>query len=90
MNCLYHYTACGLSITSDIPVPGLATTLPSRPADLHIDVVQEMNAKEVLGETRVRYVSRERYGDGTPQLTAWTGSTGAHRLLYRDGTEFRF
>ena len=26
--------------------------------------------------------------DGLPQLTVWTGSTGAHRFLYRDGTEF--
>jgi hypothetical protein len=40
------------------------------------------------GEVHIRYVSRERHEDGTPQLAVWTGSTGAHRFRYRDGTEF--
>jgi hypothetical protein len=42
----------------------------------------------MLGKERVRYISPERLADGSPQLTVWTGSDGAHRLRYSDGTEF--
>jgi hypothetical protein len=39
-------------------------------------------------QEHVRYLSPDRVDDGTPQLTVWTDSGGAHRLRYGDGTEF--
>ncbi len=87
MDGRYHYTACGLAISSDLAIPGLRSAVHARPADLSIETGQA-SERFALGKARVRYVSPERHDDGSPQLTVWTGSTGAHRLLYRDGTEF--
>lgn len=86
MNGRFHYTACGLAITSDVRMPGLCSARPAKPADLSIEIARGSD-RGMPGEARVRYVSRERHEDGTPQLTVWTGS-GGHRFLYRDGTEF--
>src|SRR5262245_447930 len=87
MDGRYHYTACGLAISSDMAIPGLRGVGHARPADLSIETGQA-SEPFALGKARIRYVSRERHDDGSPQLTVWTGSTGAHRLRYRDGTEF--
>ena len=86
MNGRFHYTACGLAITSDVRMPGLRSARHAKPADLSIEIARGSD-RGMPGEARVRYVSRERHEDGTPQLTVWTGS-GGHRFLYRDGTEF--
>jgi len=87
MDGRYCYTACGLAISSDLPIPGLRSAGPTKPADLSVEAGQA-SARATLGNARIRYISRDRHEDGSPQLTVWTGSTGAHRFLYRDGTEF--
>lgn len=84
----HHYVTCGLAIASDITVPGLLSSADDRPPDLHVSVGLHAEARASLGQERLRYVSPERFEDGTPQLTVWTGSAGAHRLRYCDGTEF--
>jgi hypothetical protein len=87
MDQRYHYTACGLAIASDVRLPGLRSIRYTKPADLSIEIARASD-RGMRGDARIRYISRERHEDDTPQLTVWTGSTGAHRFLYRDGTEF--
>jgi hypothetical protein len=84
----FRYIACGLAIASDLPIPGLASIDHAKPPDLCIEARRDRRSRGTSDEERVRYISRERYDDGTPQLTVWTASSGAHRFLYRDGTEF--
>jgi hypothetical protein len=88
MDPTYHYVACGLAIASDIAVPGLSSAVHAGPPDLRVSVGHQAAARATLGEERIRYISPEQLPDGTPQLTVWTGSWGAHRLRYSDGTEF--
>ncbi len=88
MAAAHHYVSCGLAIASDIAVPGLLSSACERPPDLHVSVGRHAEARASLGQERLRYLSPERCEDGTPQLTVWTGSGGAHRLRYSDGTEF--
>jgi hypothetical protein len=83
----HHYVACGLAIVSDMVIPGLPTAPVAHP-DLDVSIGDFDRARAGLGVERIRYISRERHADGTPQLTVWTGSSGAHRLRYHDGTEF--
>jgi hypothetical protein len=87
MAARYHYRTCGLTIASDIAVPGLASGV-CESADFHVSVGRHAEAREMLTQERIRYLSPERFEDGTPQLTVWTDSSGAHRLRYSDGTEF--
>jgi len=84
----HHYLTCGLAITSDIAVPGLSSGTPEGPVDLHVSVGRCAEARALLAQEHVRYMSPDRAEDGTPQLTVWTDSSGAHRLRYADGTEF--
>jgi hypothetical protein len=84
----FRYIACGLAIASDLPIPGLASVDHAKSPDLRVEAIRHRRSRGTAGEERVRYVSRERHEDGTPQLTVWTTSSGAHRFLYRDGTEF--
>jgi len=84
----YKYAACGLAISSEMPIPGLTALAHAVPPDLHVEVVDHSCARGTLGKERIRYISREAHEDGSPQLTVWTASSGSHRLLYRDGTEF--
>ena len=88
MAARYHYRTCGLTIASDIAVPGLASGVCDGSPDLHVSVGRHAEAREMLTQERIRYLSPERFEDGTPQLTVWTDSSGAHRLRYSDGTEF--
>jgi len=86
MDGRYHYTACGLAIISELPIPGLLSAEHAGPGDLRVEVGDARG--DTSGEERIRYVSRERHEDGTAQLTVWTASTGEHRFRYRDGTQF--
>jgi hypothetical protein len=86
MHPAHQYRACGLTIASEIVIPGLPSVEQAQTPDLRVSV--GTRTRGTLGEERLRYASPERYVDGTAQLTVWTGSTGAHRLRYHDGTEF--
>jgi hypothetical protein len=88
MAATHHYVTCGLAITSDIAVPGLSSGAPEGPVDLHVAVGRCAEARALLVRQHVRYLSADHVEDGTPQLTVWTDSGGAHRLRYADGTEF--
>lgn len=84
----HHYVACGLAIVSDMVIPGLPPSAPPLRHDLDVSINDFDRARAALGVEQIRYISRECHADGTPHLTVWTGSSGAHQLRYHDGTEF--
>jgi hypothetical protein len=57
-------------------------------SDLAVSIGDHAAARLTIGAERIRYVSRDVPQCGEPQLCVWTGSTGAHRFRYSDGTEF--
>jgi len=83
-----HYTACGLTIASDVEIPGLPAVERPCVSDLLVSIGDHAAARLAVGAERVRYVSSDVPPCGEPQLRVWTGSTGAHRFRYSDGTEF--
>ena len=85
---VYHYVSCGLRIASEIAIPGLPQVVSAEPSDLAV-MVRDREAPHAAPDIeRIRYVSPDCDDDANAQLTVWTGSTGAHRFRYHDGTEF--
>src|ERR1044072_1939891 len=84
----YQYVSCGLTIASEIAIPGLPSIAPVPQSDLVVSVRNRALARTPPSVDRVRYASPERVEDGSMQLTVWTDSAGAHRFRYHDGTEF--
>ena len=85
---VHHYVSCGLTIASEIAIPGLAPVAPAAHSDLQVSVSGEASSAGERSGERVRYISAEREADGSAQLTVSTGSTGTHRFRYHDRTEF--
>ena len=85
MTAAYQYISCGLTIASEIAIPGLPSIAPATQPDLVVSVRDRALSSDVR---RVRYISPERVPDGSAQLTVWTDSRGAHCFRYHDGTEF--
>jgi hypothetical protein len=88
MDHIRHYTACGLSISSELEIPGLTSLDQAGHTDLHLSAGIPPETRATLGAERIRYISHEWPVYAEPQLTVWTGSLGVHRFRYRDGTEF--
>ncbi len=88
MRRTFHYVSCGLTVASEIEIPGLPSVSPGEGPDLFVSVRDRSVPRKSLDVERTRYVSPERDSEGSPQLTVWTASAGAHRFRYHDGTEF--
>ena len=88
MRRTFHYVSCGLTVASEIEIPGFPSAAPEKTPDLFVSVRDRAVPRKSRDVERTRYVSPECDGDGSPQLTVWTASTGAHRFRYHDGTEF--
>ena len=88
MAASYQYLSCGLTIASEIAIPGLPSASPAKSPDLVVSVRDRASASAPRGVEHIRYVSPERADDGSAQLTVWSDSAGAHRFRYHDATEF--
>jgi len=85
MTATYQYKSCGLTIASEIAIPGLPVIAPVAQPDLVVSVRDRALPPDVR---HVRYVSPEHVADGSAQLTVWTDRGGAHCFRYHDGTAF--
>lgn len=83
---IHHYEACGLSMASDAPIPGLRSSPQVHRPDLFVSMGSA--TRRSAGFESVRYLSPARDESGTPLLAVWTRSGGGHRLRYSDGAEF--
>jgi len=88
MRRAFQYVSCGLTLASEIEIPGLPSVSPGERPDLSVSVRDRSVPRTSLDLERTRYVSPESDSDGSPQLTVWTAPAGAHRFRYHDGTEF--
>lgn len=84
----FQYVSCGLTVASEIEIPGLRSVAPEERPDLFVSVRDRAVPRKSRDVERTRYVSPECDSAGSPQLTVWTASAGAHRFRYHDGTEF--
>ncbi|HEV8396916.1 MAG TPA: hypothetical protein VGQ37_21690 [Vicinamibacterales bacterium] len=84
-----RYTACGLTLTANASIAGLAPG----PADTAADVSVALHGGEPLPCThpsdRTWYVYPEADERGTPWLEAATGEDGSRWLRYGEGAVFR-
>jgi hypothetical protein len=85
----FFYSAYGLSLVTNHPVPGLIPLSVALPADTQIWLgVMPLSARVPALADDPWYVSGERDGD-TPVLQVWKLDGGAFfRLVYSDGTAF--
>ena len=57
----YQYVSCGLTIASEIPIPGLTAVAPTTQPGLVVSVRNRASPPMTeLGAERIRYVSPER------------------------------
>jgi hypothetical protein len=83
------YTAFGLSLSANRPIPGLSTR-PDGATDVDADIWFGREAWPAGIEQApgaIWYVSRESY-ENQRALQVWRLDEGSFRLLYADGTEF--
>jgi len=84
-----HYSAFGLSVSANRPIPGLAPVAEQCPVDTWIRLGALPAPFLLAAPDEIKYVSPDAASGGPPALTAWTVAGGAFwRLRYADGTEF--
>ncbi len=88
-----QYSAFGLSLSANRPIPGLAPVAETPEVDARIllGALPDTLSPDAPGATpgEVQYVSPDAAAGDLPTLTAWTVARGAYwRLRYADGTEF--
>jgi len=88
MTRMRHYVSCGLTIASELVIPGLSVVAAAGKPDLVVSIRDRALTSAPRGVERIRYVSSECDGDGAAQLTVWSGAAGGHHFRYHDGTEF--
>lgn len=85
-----RYSACGLTLTADAPIPGLIPSTRDAAADVRVALHagEPVPPRERLDDAW--YVSAERNDQETPWLVALTrGSDGSRWLRYGEGAAFR-
>jgi hypothetical protein len=88
VSLLHHYAACGLTVASDAPIPGLRAAVPAGSPDLYVAMSRSRAATAERVPESIRYASPDQDDSGAHLLTVWTRADGGHRLRYSDGTEF--
>ena len=88
-----RYSAFGLSLSANRPIPGLVAVPATTAVDtrIRLGALPDLRSADRSGvePDEVRYVSPDRSSGGLPALTAWTVGSGSFwRLRYADGTEF--
>jgi hypothetical protein len=81
------YQACGLSIASDTPIPGLRPILTTTDADLTISLRGGFERDRGVERRRSWYVSPELDSRGRPEMMIETGD-GGYWLTYNDAVTF--
>ena len=93
MNC-FRYSVFGLSLCSNLSVPGLPRSSSSTDApevQLHLGIVPDLDlpSSAARGLNKPIYVSSYTDAAGEPALRAWETADGASlHLAYSDATEF--
>ena len=85
------YSAYGLRLSSDIPIPGLVVSSSTADVDIEVWLHAEPPWLGELADTvpEVFYISPSKSEQGAPTLTVWRLTGSAYfRLRYCDGTEF--
>lgn len=79
------YSAFGLSLAADWPIPGLLPHEVLSPPDISVQLESRLVESDIADEQP--YYAADPDGAGTPALQVWR--TGSHyRLKYADGTQF--
>jgi hypothetical protein len=84
------FSAFGLYVRANRPIPGLRAVTAPRTADVRVrlGLRPPLPAATLNGRSQTRYVSNQESG-GEPNLIVWELDDGRHFLLrYGDGTEF--
>lgn len=79
-----NYSAFGLSLAADWPIPGLLRQPHASRPDISVRLERLVEC-DAAGEQP--YYSSEHDGDGVPALQVWK-TAGYYRLRYADGTQF--
>jgi hypothetical protein len=83
------YSAFGLTVAADRPVPGLIPLPTVRPPQVWIRLATDSPFHGVCDSPHDLWYISEDTDAGTPSLRVWKLSDGRYfRLLYADGTEF--
>jgi hypothetical protein len=88
-----QYSAFGLSLSANQPIPGLAPVAATSEVDtrIRLGALPDMPAADGsgAGPGELRHATPGAVDGGLPALTAWTVASGDFwRLRYADGTEF--
>lgn len=88
----FHYHLFGLRLRSNLPLPGVRATSPSREhcdVELHLGIPLQPTVELPLEPEELTYASTETNAAGEPALRILSAAGGAFvRLSYDDGTEF--
>ncbi len=85
------YTAYGLHLSSDVPIPGLVASRALADVDVEVWLYTEPSWLVELADAvpEIFYISPSESEQGTPTLTVWRFKGSEYfRLVYCDGTEF--
>ena len=84
------YYAFGLSLCSNIPIPGLISSPPTGEIDVRIwlQSVPDWLEERLAAQQAIRHSSPYQDEQGKPTLEVWEIAGGYFHLLYADATEF--